>query len=245
MAVHTPGHTEAHHSLVDESSGVAVVDEALFGSDARGLPAGYFVLPTAYYSTDLATAGKSLSRLTECDFTIGLVYHGSSVTEDASGKLARELLAQYNRTTFEEPDQRRDLLESLFDAFGADSRVEPPFRCGYRFNIGVSEGVYANYGCVVLDVCPVTIGQGCLLGPGVHLYTATHPLDPETRAAGLESGDPIEIGENVWIGGRAVVTPGVTIGDDAVVGAGSVVTRDVPAGTLVGGNPARVLQELT
>ena len=89
VAVHTPGHTEAHHSLVDESSGVAVVDEALFGSDARGLPAGYFVLPTAYYSADVATADKSLSRLTEYDFAVGLVYHGSSVTEDASGKLAR------------------------------------------------------------------------------------------------------------------------------------------------------------
>jgi len=89
VAVHTPGHTEAHHSLVDESSGVAVIGDALFGSDARGLPAGHFVLPTAYYSADLATADESLSRLTEYDFSVGLVYHGSSVTEDASGKIER------------------------------------------------------------------------------------------------------------------------------------------------------------
>lgn len=175
----------------------------------------------------------------------GELYDAADPELVAERERARELLAQYNRTTFEEPDRRRDLLESLFDAIGAESHVEPPFRCDYGFNISVGEGCYANFGCVVLDVCPVTIGPGCLLGPGVHLYTATHPLDPETRAAGLEYGDPIEIGENVWIGGRAVVTPGVTIGDDAVVGAGSVVTRDVPAGTLVGGNPARVLQELT
>lgn len=89
VAVHTPGHTEAHHSLVDESSGVAVLGDAVFGSDARGLPAGHFVLPTAYYSADLATADESLSRLADYDFAVGLVYHGSSVTEDASGKLAR------------------------------------------------------------------------------------------------------------------------------------------------------------
>jgi len=158
----------------------------------------------------------------------------------AERKRARELLAAYNRTTFEQADRRRTLLESLFDELGADARVEPPFRCDYGFNLRVGEGFYANFGCVVLDVCPVTIGPGCLLGPGVHVYTATHPLDPEARAAGLESGEPIEIGANVWIGGRAVLTPGVTIGDDAVVGAGSVVTADVPAGTVVVGNPARV-----
>lgn len=163
----------------------------------------------------------------------------------AERERARELLTEYNRTTVGETARRRELLESLFDEVDPESHVEPPFRCDYGFNIRVSEGFYANFGCVVLDVCPVTIGPGCLLGPSVHLYTATHPLDPDARAAGLECGDPIEIGENVWIGGRAVITPGVTIGDDAVVGAGAVVTRDVSPGTVVGGNPARVLQELT
>ena len=175
----------------------------------------------------------------------GELYDAADPELVAKRERARELLAEYNSTTFDETARRRDLLESLFDEVGPESHVEPPFRCDYGFNISVSEGFYANFGCVVLDVCPVTIGPGCLLGPGVHLYTATHPLDPDARAAGLECGDPIEIGENVWIGGRAVITPGVTIGDDAVVGAGAVVTGDVPSGTVVGGNPARVLQELT
>ena len=153
---------------------------------------------------------------------------------------ASELTRRYNQTTPADGEHRAALLRDLFGSVGEPVHVEPPFRCDYGYNVYVDDGFYANVDCVILDVCPVEIGRNCLLGPGVHLYTATHPLDPDERASGLEYGEPIEIGDNVWIGGRAILNPGVTVGDDAVIGSGAVVTSDVPAGTVVAGNPATV-----
>ena len=135
-----------------------------------------------------------------------------------------------------------EALRALLGSCGQNLTVEPTFRCDYGRHIRVGENFYANYDCVILDVCEVRIGANCLLAPGVHLYTATHPLEADVRRTGLESGKPIVIGDDVWIGGRAVVLPGVTIGDGAVIAAGAVVTRDVPPFTVVGGNPARVLK---
>lgn len=151
---------------------------------------------------------------------------------------ARVLTRKYNET--EDPE----LLRQLLGTCPQQLKIEPNFRCDYGFNLHLGENFYANFDCVFLDVCPITIGPDCLCAPGVHLYTATHPLDPAQRRAGLELGKPITIGANVWLGGRAIVNPGVTIGDHAVVASGAVVTKDVPARTLVGGNPARVLKEL-
>jgi maltose O-acetyltransferase len=144
----------------------------------------------------------------------------------------RKLLGHFNA----EPD--RSMLEELLGSVGSDVVIEPPFHCDYGFNISLGDRFYANVGCVFLDCAPISIGNGVLLGPAVQLYAATHPLDAETRRSGLEYALPISIGDDVWIGGGALVLPGVTVGDRAVIGAGSVVTKDVPADTVVVGNPA-------
>ncbi|MDR9381873.1 MAG: sugar O-acetyltransferase [Natronomonas sp.] len=157
---------------------------------------------------------------------------------------ARERSRTYNETTAAESARRRELLGELLGSIGDDCEIEPPFRCDYGYNVHVGERFYANFDCVILDVCPVEIGADCKFGPGVHVYTATHPLDADERATGVEYGKPVTIGENVWLGGRAVVNPGVEIGDDAVVASGAVVTEDVPDGVVVQGNPATVVREL-
>jgi maltose O-acetyltransferase len=129
---------------------------------------------------------------------------------------------------------------SAWASVGEGTLLRPPFYCDYGSNIHLGKNVFLNYNCVILDVVRVTIGEETRIGPAVQIYTADHPRDPAVRRSGLESGVPVTIGSNVWIGGGAIILPGVTIGDDAIVGAGSVVTRDVPAGATVAGNPARV-----
>ncbi len=133
-------------------------------------------------------------------------------------------------------------LRALVGSAGEETTVRAPFFCDYGWNISLGAKVFLNFGCVVLDVCSVTIGDGTQIGPGVQIYAADHPRETEVRRTGLELGRPVVIGRNVWIGGGAMVLPGVVIGDDAVVGAGSVVTRDVESGATVMGNPARVHQ---
>jgi maltose O-acetyltransferase len=155
---------------------------------------------------------------------------------------ASRLLARYNRTSAEDAAERARILKELFGRAGPDTVVEPPFHCDYGSNISVGERFYANSGCVFLDCAPITIGDRAQLGPQVQLLAVSHPLDRALRATGLEYGEPIEIGDDVWLGGGAIVLPGVTIGDGAVVGAGSVVTRDVAAESVVAGNPARPLR---
>lgn len=152
---------------------------------------------------------------------------------------ARRLVRQYNQSADDDPAAREAILRQLFGSVGPGSFIEPTFRCDYGFNIRVGRKFYANFDCVFLDCAPITIGDEVMLAPGVHLYTATHPLDHETRASGREFAKPITIGSSVWIGGRAVILPGVTIGDRAVIAAGAVVSRDVPAGAVVRGVPAR------
>lgn len=131
------------------------------------------------------------------------------------------------------------LLATLFGGVGKDVFIEAPFHCAYGFNITLGDGVYINAGCTILDSGGVTIGARSLLGPAVQVYCAQHHKDPDLRAQGQEIARPVDIGCNVWIGGAAVILPGVTIGDGAIVGAGSVVTRSVAAGGIVTGNPAR------
>ena len=157
---------------------------------------------------------------------------------------ARDLLRAYNATTEAESARRTELLEELFGSVGADGHVEPPFRCDYGYNVHVGENFYANFGCVFLDVREIRFGENCFLGPGVHAYAATHPIDAAERVKGPEYGDPVTVGDDVWIGGRAVLNPGITVGDRAVVGAGAVVTGDVPADVVVQGNPAEVVKRL-
>ena len=116
--------------------------------------------------------------------------------------------------------------------------VRPPFYCDFGYNIHLGRNVFMNFNCVLLDVARIEIGDFCQIGPNVQVYAADHPRDPAQRRAGLESGKPVSIGRNVWIGGGAIILPGLKIGDDSIIGAGSVVTHDVPAGATVAGNPA-------
>ena len=157
---------------------------------------------------------------------------------------ARRLTRMFNSTFENEQANRHSLLKQLFGSLAGEAVVEPPFHCDYGYNIHLGDRVYANFDCVILDVCEVRIGSGCLLGPGVHIYTAAHPLDASKRAQGEEYGRPVRIGNNVWIGGRAVILPGVSIGDNVVIAAGAVVTANVPDHSLVAGNPGAVRKRL-
>ena len=144
----------------------------------------------------------------------------------ADRERARELVGLYNQTGATDGETRALLLEELFGSVGENPTVEPPVRCDYGEQIAVGDRFFANFGCVFLDVCSIDFGDRCLLGPSVHVYTATHPLDAETRAAGKEYGKPVTVGDDVWIGGHATINPGVTVGDDAVTSSGAVITED-------------------
>jgi maltose O-acetyltransferase len=153
---------------------------------------------------------------------------------------AHRWLARYNAALDMEPSDRRELLVERFAAVGEGAVIRPPFHCDYGFNISLGAGVFLNFNCVILDVVKVTIGDRTQIGPGVQILTADHPRDAAERSSGLEFGRPVNIGCNVWIGGGAIILPGISIGDAALIGAGSVVTHDVPAGATAFGNPARV-----
>jgi len=157
---------------------------------------------------------------------------------------AAALLEQYNATPDAARDERARLLHDLFGDVGDGVVVNPTFRCDYGYNISIGAGTFVNYGCVMLDVVPIRLGVACQLASGVQLLAATHPIDPEARRLGWEYGRPITVGDNVWLGGGVIVCPGVTIGADTVVGAGAVVTRDLPARVVAVGNPARVQREI-
>jgi maltose O-acetyltransferase len=148
------------------------------------------------------------------------------------------LLHKYNSTPHN-PATHFIQLEQILGSLGEHSTIRPPFFCDYGYNIHLGTGVFLNFNCVLLDVNPIEIGDRTQIGPAVQIYAADHPRDPETRRADLECGKPVRIGRNVWIGGGSIILPGVTIGDDAIIGAGSVVTHDVPSGVTVMGNPAR------
>lgn len=148
-------------------------------------------------------------------------------------------LKRYNSSSDMPEEALHVMLSERLGTVGEKTFVRPPFYCDYGYNIHLGDGVFLNFNCVVLDVVRVTIGKGTQIGPGVQILTADHPRDAEARLSGLELGRPIAVGENVWIGGGAIILPGVSIGDDAIVGAGSVVTKDVPPSAVVVGNPAR------
>ena len=161
---------------------------------------------------------------------------------------AQKFCHQYNLLEPEDPT-RAQKLKGFLGATGANIHIEPMFRCDYGYNIFVGENFYANYNLIILDICPVRIGNNCMIAPNVQIYTATHPAPyalRNERADGKvwEYGAPITIGNNVWIGGGAIICPNVTIGDGAVIAAGAVVVKDVPPNTIVGGNPARVIKNI-
>ena len=157
---------------------------------------------------------------------------------------ARKFTRLYNQTTETDVAERTAILKKLFGSMGKECYIEPTFRCDYGYNIYVGDNFYANFDCVILDICEIRIGRNCMLAPGVHIYSATHPLLPDERNSGLEYGKPVIIGDNVWIGGRAIINPGVTIGNNVVVASGAVVTKDIPDDVVVGGNPARIIKNI-
>ncbi|WP_366917935.1 sugar O-acetyltransferase [uncultured Gimesia sp.] len=157
---------------------------------------------------------------------------------------ARDLCQDLNATRESEQETRRRILTDLLGAGGESVWMQPPFYCDYGSNIYLGERVYFNFNCVVLDVCEVRIGDCTFFGPAVQIYAATHPMTAQLRRT-QEFGKPVTIGSDVWIGGGAIICPGVTIGSKTVIGAGSVVTRDVPDGVFAAGNPCRVIRDIT
>lgn len=174
----------------------------------------------------------------------GELYLADDPEIQADAARAHEVMERYNATRAAEQDLRDRLLRELLGAVGEGVVVRPPLWIDYGSNITIGAGTFVNYDCVMLDVAPIRIGAACQLATRVQLLTATHPLDPGPRRRGWESAEPIALGDNVWLGGGAIVCPGVSIGEDTVVGAGAVVTRDLPAGVLAAGVPARVLREI-
>jgi len=170
----------------------------------------------------------------------GELYRAVGPELAADNLRADRLLRAYNATGADEAEHRTAILSELLGGAGEGLVIRPPFYCDYGYNIRLGRGIFVNFGCVFLDVAPIELGDACQIGSFVQILTADHPRDPALRRQGYESGVPVRIGQNVWIGSGAIILPGVTVGDDAIVGAGSVVTRDVPPGAIVVGNPARL-----
>ena len=158
---------------------------------------------------------------------------------------AKKIFREYNRTADDEIAKRKELMQRLFKSVGKNVWIEPDFRCEFGKNITIGDDVYINFGCVILDCGQVSIGKGTLIGPNVGLFSGNHTTDAEERANGGLIPKPITIGDRVWLCGNVSVVPGVTIGNDTIIGAGSVVTRDIPSGVIAAGNPCRVLREIT
>jgi len=175
------------------------------------------------------------------DMRAGLTYDAGDPDLVARRKQTQKLMRAYNATTLDEDQLRAPLLDQLLGHRGPGGAIRAPIYVDYGTNIHLGAGVFLNYGCVLLDVCEIRIGDRTQIGPYVQILTADHPRDGAARAQGLESGAPITIGADVWIGGGAVVLPGIQVGDGATIGAGAVVTRDVAPQARVAGNPARPL----
>lgn len=176
--------------------------------------------------------------------TSGLLYR---INDELMADLlhARKLLRLYNSSTEGDWEYRTRILQQLLGSMGEDVYFEPNFRCDYGTQINIGDHFYANFDCVILDGCPVTIGNHVMFGPQVGIYTASHPIDASVRASMLEYGSPVTIGNHVWVGGHTVINGGVEIGNESIIGSGSVVTKSIPAGVIAAGNPCRVLREIT
>jgi maltose O-acetyltransferase len=174
----------------------------------------------------------------------GELYDASDPMLTGERLQARRLTFRYNSTPPDEVHVRAEILRELLGTKPEVIKIEPPFHCDYGYNIRVGERFFANFGCIMLDVAPITIGEDVAFGPNVQLLTATHPVEPKQRLEGPELGAPIQIGDAVWLGGGVIVCPGVSIGAGTTIGAGSVVTKDVPARVVAVGNPCRVLKPI-
>lgn len=174
----------------------------------------------------------------------GQMYYAGDPQLTAERNKTRSLLQRLNITEYKDPQKYPEIVSLLLPNCAPDIAVEPPFYCDYGYNIYTGRNVFFNFNCIVLDACPVRIGSNVMFGPGVHIYADTHPNDTIKRREGWEFGKPILIGDDCWIGGQATILPGITIGHRCIIGAGAVVTRDVPDDTIVAGNPAKPLSSL-
>ena len=175
----------------------------------------------------------------------GLLYDASNKELTRARSQCRNLLDTFNSLPFSAKTERNTVISELFGRIGNNISINKPFYCDYGFNIEVGDNFYANFDCIILDVCPVVIGNNVFLGPRVSILTASHPLDKDVRNTTLELGKKVVIGSDVWIGGSVVINPGVIIGDNVVIGSGSVVTKDIPSNTIAAGNPCKVLRSIT
>jgi len=175
---------------------------------------------------------------------LGELYNPTDPDLVLARQQARNAIAAFNHTRAEDTETRQIILTQLLGTVGTNAYIEPPFFCDYGSNIRLGDNVFINFNCVILDPARVTIGDNVMFAPNVQLYTATHPIDHRERNAGLELAKEIEVGSDVWIGGGSILCPGVTVGARSVIGAGSVVTRDIPADVVAVGNPCRVLRSI-
>ncbi len=175
----------------------------------------------------------------------GLMYDAFFPGREEAHLKCADLCWEFNHTRPSDAEKRDTILRKLFGRAGTDLYVEPNLFCGFGFNISVGDHFFANNNCVFVDPGTITFGNHVSIGPCCGFYTAHHPIDADQRRAGYEYAFPITVGDNVWIGGHCVILPGVTIGSDTVIGAGSVVTHDIPGHVVAAGNPCRVVREIT
>ncbi len=173
----------------------------------------------------------------------GLKYNPTNPRIVLDHAKANRICTKYNKRAFNEINMRSPLLKKLLNTKG-NFWIKPPFYCDFGYNITIGKNVMLNYGCIILDVCPVEIGDYTLIGPATHIYSACHSTNPQERKNYVEHGKPVKIGKNVWIGGHCCIMPGITIGDNAVIGAGSIVTKDIPANVVAVGNPCKVIRKI-
>lgn len=175
----------------------------------------------------------------------GMLYYPGDEKLKSDFRKCRKLTRLYNETTEEEEARRDELLREILGSAGKEPHIDLPFRCDYGQHIHLGDYFYSNYNLTILDICKVTIGDNVMFGPNVSIYTAGHPIDADVRNSGLEFGSPVTIGNNVWFGGNVVVNPGVTIGDNTIIGSGAVITKSIPDNVIAAGNPCRVLRKIT
>lgn len=174
---------------------------------------------------------------------MGEIYHPTSLRLVLDRAKANKIITKYNRKSFNEIDMRNGLLKKLLHTKG-NFWIKPPFYCDYGYNIYLGKNVMLNYGCVFLDVCPIYIGNHTFIGPYTQIYTACHAVEPEKRLKDIEFGKPVVIGDNVWIGGNCTILAGISIGNNSVIGAGSVVTKNIPDNVVAVGNPCKVIRQI-